>query len=250
MSRSLFVKKLSVLGVALLLALPAFAQSRRGVGQRSRSAPGTGDPESDLAPWLYIEKGATLPITTPLVLYWLPASSEEMERSPLLTSRALIADSASCVALEAVVPDNEAMAAKLGAAGRLPMAVLTDRHGNVVRRVENVGGALRQPAVEQMVADELSARNEAMYHDITEARRRAGTGNKQGAIDRYQKIWDDRCLFPLAGEEAKKALKALGVVVQEPAATLASDPYLNAPPSALPESKQAPGKSRNPPGSQ
>jgi len=160
-----------------------------------------------------------------------------MDRSPLLNSHALLADSARCVALQAIVPNvaaNAVIVERLGVAGRLPVAVLVDGHGTVVRRVENAGGVLKPAAVEQMVSEELSARDEAMFHNITEGKRQADAGDKQKAIDLYKRVWDDRCLFPLAGQEAQSALKALGVVVQETPVPLAADPNLSVTPAKPP----------------
>ena len=225
----------------VLLVLPVTAQAQRGGGrgggqQAPRSGPGTGNPEEHLPPWRFVEKEAP-PLTTPLTLYWLPRSNEEMDRSPLLNSHALLDDSARCVALQAIVPNvaaNAAIAERLGATGKLPAAVLVDGHGTVIRRVENAGGVLKPAAVEQMVSEVLSARDEAMFHNITEAKRQADAGDKQKAIDLYRRVWDDRCLFPLAGQEAQGALKALGVVVQETPVPLAADPNLSMTPAKPP----------------
>lgn len=214
----------------LMLAVPVDAQSKRGGGERVRSGPGTGNPTQHLAPWRIVQSG-TEPVTSPLVLYWLPASLEELDHSPLLSSQALLDDSFRCVALEAVVPPNEALAGKLGVTGVLPAAVLVDRHGNVVRRAGNTGGVLQSPAVEEMVGEEFRARDEAMYRDITEARRQGAAGDKKTAIDLYRRIWDDRCLFPFAGKEARTALSELGVVVQEMIVPPPVDPNLSVPPA-------------------
>lgn len=202
----------------LILALPLAAQEQR----RGRYSPGTGNPDERLPVWVFVEKGTLPPVTTPLIVYWLPASVEEMNKSPLLDARALLQESVQCSELVAVVPPNPAIAEKLGVAGKLPIALLVDKSGNVIRRSEDV----RLAAVTKMLKDELNARNDAMYRDITEARRRAAAGEKETAVRLYTKIWDDRCLFPLAGKEAQTALKALGVVVQEPPPTSPPDPYL------------------------
>lgn len=211
-----------VLPLILIVALPLAAQRQ----QRSRYAPGTGNPDERLPVWVFVEKGALPAVTTPLVVYWLPSSAEEMKKSPLLDARTLLQESVQCSELVAVVPPNAAVVEKLGVTGKLPIALLVDSKGNVLRRAENVHGVLRPAAVEQMVKGELNARNDAMYRDITEAKRRAGAGDKETAIRLYTNIWNDRCLFPLAGTEAQTALKALGVTVQEPPPTAAPDPYL------------------------
>ncbi len=214
----------------LIFALPLHAQ-------RGRSGPGTGNPKQHLVPWRFLENGAALVIrfvtktatvTGPVVLYWLPASLDEVEKSPLLTSHVLLEESLRCVGMEIVLPANASIIDKLGAAGSLPAALLVDGHGSVIRRVNNVRGA---SAVERMLTDELNARDEAMYRDITEAKRRASAGEKASAIELYKKIWDDRCLFPLAGSEAQSALKALGVTVHETPTPPPADPNLRkAPP--------------------
>jgi hypothetical protein len=129
------------------------------------------------------------------------------------------------------------MVAKLGAAGKLPAALLADAQGNVIRRVEAVRGKLNLASVEKMVGDELNARGETMYARITEAKKRAASGDKNGSIDLYKKVWDERCFFPLAGEQAQHALKDLGVIVVEPPSTFAIDPNL-----APPKTTTAPTK--------
>jgi hypothetical protein len=220
-----------IAGIVLLLSgLPAEAQRSRGGDAPRRGGPGTGNPDEHLVPWKYAEKGAPLAKATTIGLYWLPASSDEMQKSALRTSRSLLEADLRCVSLLVVLPDDAATIEKLGATGKLPTAVLLDSEGVVIRRAESVRGVLRPAAVEQIVSDELGARDEAMYHDMAEARRRVGSGDSDGAIRLYQKIWDDRCLFPLAGTEAQRALKLLGVTVVEVPKPLAADPGLHLPP--------------------
>ena len=192
------------------------------LGQRSRGAPGTGNPTERRVPWHYVEKDAAIE-KGPVVLYWLPASLDEAERSPLMTSRVLFDDSVRCVSLLIVLPEDSATIEKLGATGKLPMAVVTDAHGKVIRTVENVRGVLHPAAIEQALTDELSARDEAMYRGMNDARRLAAT-DKNAAIALYKKIWDDRCLFPIAGSDAQRSLKALGVIVADTPAPPPPDP--------------------------
>src|SRR5260221_7745387 len=132
------------LTVAFLLPVTALAQrGGGGSGQRARGAPGTGNPADEVGtPWRFIEKELP-PLTTPIVLYWLPATNDEMDRSPMLNSKPLLDDSARCVTLLAIVPHNAAIEEKLGVAGKLPTAVLVHGHGTVIRRLENTGGILK-----------------------------------------------------------------------------------------------------------
>jgi len=211
--------------LSMMIVLPSLAQSRRG----ARSGPGTGDPYEHLVPWRFLNKGGPL-LHEPLTLYWLPASAQEAEQSPLLSSRELLQAADLCIGFEIIEPEDAATIAKLGESGKLPAAVLVNDQGNVIRRVEGTRGRLTAPPVEKIVRDELSARGETMYARMTEARKRAAAGDKQGAIDLYKKLWDDRCLFPLAGTEAQHALKTLGVTVVEPPPVKMVDPNL-APPA-------------------
>ena len=183
--------------------------------------------------WRVIEKDVPPP-KGPIVLYWLPASAEEMERSLLMTSSALGEAATRCVDLEIVAPGSAAAVAKLGAAGKVPAALLADRDGRIIARTDNVRGVLRADEVERMVNDALSARDQAMCREMREANQQAAAGNNNAAIDLYKKIWDDRCLFPLAGTEAQHALEKLGVVVKEPPSSPPPDPNLQLhPPKSL-----------------
>lgn len=221
----MFLRRILPLLLVLLTA-SAYAQQTG----RTESSPGTGEKEK-LVPWKFFEKGVTAP-TTPVALYWLPASEKETNDSPMLTSRALFEGASRCVSTIIVLPQDAAMVAKLGATGKLPMVVFTDSHGTITRSVPNV----RLSAVERALHDELNARDEAMYHAMTDARRLAST-DKNAAIALYRNVWDDRCLFPTVGTEAQHALKALGVTVEEPQSTLAPDPNLTILP-AKPETKK------------
>ena len=227
-----------ILLVVLAAVPPVFPQSRR---QGARSGPGTGDPYERLVPWRFLEKGSPL-IAAPLVLYWLPASADEAERSPLLSSRELLQAAERCLSFEIVLPEDAARIEKFGETGKLPAALLVDAKGDVVRRVEGSRGRLTSAAVEKMVRDELNARGEMMYARITEAKRRVAIDDKEGAIDLYRKLWDERCLFPLAGSEAQHALKALGVTVVEPPPVKMADPNLTVgSPSTKPKPKPPDG---------
>ena len=83
---------------------------------------------------------------------------------------------------------------------------------------------------ERMLSGELSARDDAMFKEMMEAGQQASAGNATAAIDLYKKIWDDRCLFPLAGRDAQRALKTLGVTVKETPPPPPVDPDVQGPP--------------------
>lgn len=203
--------------LALLILLASASAYAQRTGRTSAS-PGTGQPE-ELVPWKFIEKGVA-PITSPVMLYWIPASEKETnDDSPMVTSHTLFEAASRCVGLVIVLPKDAEMLAKLKATA--PEVVFTDAHGTITRTLANP----RVAGVEHALRDELHARDEAMYHAMTDARRLAAT-DKPAAIALYRKVWDDRCLFPTAGTEAQHALKELGVIVVEPPSTLAPDPNL------------------------
>ena len=227
----------TVAAMAVLLAFLIIAPSALAQGRPiRRGGPGTGDNLLHVVPWHFLTKGVPL-ASVPLVLYWLPASPNDVEESPLQTSKILIQDADLCIGFEIVLPDDTVMLTKFAAAGKLPTALLADAQGNVIRRVEGVRGKLNLGAVEKMLGDELNARGETMYARITEAKKRAASGDKDGSIELYKKVWDERCFFPLAGEEAQHALKALGVTVVEPPPQIPVDPNL-----APPKTTTAPTK--------
>ena len=213
------------LSVVLLVAVNVHAQSERQVRP---NGPGTGIPDDDRVPWKFVEKGAPIEKSS-LTLYWLPASQKEMERSELLGSRALIQAGLRCVGFRIVDASDAASLKLLDATGKLPTALLVNNQGVVVRRLENVRGSLPPNAVERMVHDELAARDEAMYRAMSDAHKHATAGEKDAAITLYKSVWDDRCFFPLAGLEAQRGLKTLGVEVHEVPSTIAADPQLKQP---------------------
>jgi len=224
----------------LALTFPAVAQHR----------PGTGNPDEHRAPWKFAQDDA-LPHDHPITLIWIPSSLEQVEPSKLMTSEVMRVAATRCVDLVIVLPERAALVRKLGAEGKIPAAMIVDRKGDVVRRAD--GG--HAETVERMLSDELNARDETMYRGMRDAGQAARAGNDAAAIDLYRKIWDDRCLFPLAGTEAQRSLKALGVTVVEPPPVNAVDPQLKQPtapnPSSPPHSSSPEDKNtkRRPPSS-
>lgn len=208
--------------VHAVLAMQLPAQSRGGEGRRS--GPGTGNPDEHLVPWKYLQTDEVLH-DRPITLYWIPVSLQQAENSPLMTSRGLLDASLRCVDLEVILPDRAVALAKLGVALKAPAAVLVDRQGQVTRKIDNVR-ELTSKDVENLLNAELSIRDDAMYREMKDAGEQAKAGNRAAAIDLYKKVWNDRCLFSLAGAEAQRALKQLGVEVKETPAPPPPDPNL------------------------
>lgn len=190
MRRCLF----TVTAIALVLA-----------GGKARAAE---PPHVSLVPWKVLEPGEPN-IESPLVLFWIPASREELRRSELLTSQDLLLFSSQCVAMRVVRTDDYALLDRLDAQGELPMALLADGSLRVLRSVEGEDGALSATAVEEMVREELGERASAAETLLDRARDKADAGEIDDAVAIYTAVWEQRCVCPRQGKDAQRALKKL-----------------------------------------
>jgi hypothetical protein len=157
-----------------------------------------------MVPWKLLEAAAP-PERAPLVLFWIPQSREELRRSELLTSPELTLFASRCVAMRVVRSDDHATLERLGIDGDLPAAVLTDSEG----RVEGRCAALSAREVEEMVRKELAERSADADALLDVANRRASAGDIESAEAMYQTVWEQRCVCPRQGKDARRALKKL-----------------------------------------
>lgn len=192
-----------------------------GMGGAMPPAGGGMSPQVYFVPWKVLNPGDE-PAKGALILYWLPATAEEIKRSELLASRPLTLWAAQCVGMQVIRPDDEAMIEKLGETGKLPAAVLAENNGRLLASVDATKGGIRLSAVEKMVRDELATREGALEKLLDDARKSA-PADKDAAAALYKQVWEQRCLFPRKGRDAQKALKKLGVAVED-ASLLQSDP--------------------------
>jgi hypothetical protein len=160
-------------------------------------------------PWKILDRGEAPPDGV-LVLYWIPASRDELRQSELLTYRPLTTYPPQCVAMSVVRADDEKTIARLEAGGKLPIAVLAE-DGSVLGMVENERGALRAAAVEKLLRDTIDAREESLSRDLDDAPKKLDAGERDAAVALYRRVWEQRCLFPRHAREAERALKKLGV---------------------------------------
>lgn len=163
-------------------------------------------------PWHVLNAGDD-PVRADLVLYWIPASHDDVRHSPLLTSRALALDAAQCVGMQVIRPGDDGWRAKLGVSDEalLPAAVLVDGRGVEVGRVRSAGGALSGAAVEKMVREALAARESEADRLLDEAVSKAAAGDLEGAAGLYRRICAQQCLLPRKVRDAERALRKLGV---------------------------------------
>ena len=191
---------LRVIGCGALLCA-----ALRGNGASAQT--GSGDV---FVPWKVLNPGDS-PLTTSLVLYWIPGSRDEIRHSSLLVSRPLATYSTQCVGMQLVRPDDDVMIAKLEGTGKLPLCVLAHSDGTAIARVGGDHNGLRSGDVEKMVRDELESRETAIEQALDGARQKLGAGDRPAAIDLYRQVAAEQCLFPRQAHDAQKALKKLGV---------------------------------------
>ena len=161
-------------------------------------------------PWKVLNPGDAPPAAQ-LVVYWLPASRDDMRHSELLTSRTLTLFSSQCVAMYVVRPDDFERISKLGANQRAPLVLLLDGEGREITHVESESGALRIASVERVVRDEVHAREDEAEKLLDQARAKADGGEKGTAIAMYRRVFDQRCLLPRQARTAQRALRKLGI---------------------------------------
>jgi hypothetical protein len=188
--------------VTLLLLVAA------GANAQVPAAPATG---ITFVPWKVLNPGDA-PLKGDLVLYWVPATREEIRRSPMLTSRPLAIYASQCVGMQLVRPEDDGTIERLEIA-QLPAAVIVDGDGKVVGRVTLVDNALRVLDVEHLVRDALTKRDIEAEHLLDDARTKMDAGERDEAIDLYRRVAAQRCLFPRKARDAERALHKLGVEV-------------------------------------
>ncbi len=182
-----------------------------GGGMTGGGGNGGNDPVIYHVPWKIRDPNSTAPVATAgIVLYWFPASKEELQRSTLRESRDLSLYAGQCVTMQLAdhrVPNAD----KLLGESTLPVAVLADPDGAVIGKVENKDGKLKVGDVEKMVSGEVKTRKTNVETSMKDARSRNDSGDKAGAIKLYQSVVAQKCMFPQSAKDAAKELKKLGV---------------------------------------
>lgn len=151
--------------------------------------------------------------TTPnkgLVLYWFPASNDEIKKSSLLASRILTLYSGQCVAMTVADAKTPELKPIIGDSS-VPVAVLTSADGSPINKVENTGGKLKVEQVEKIVESEMKQRETSLDTQLKSAKEKAKAGDNDGAIALLKPVAEEKCLFPKKAKDATKELKKLGV---------------------------------------
>jgi tetratricopeptide (TPR) repeat protein len=179
-----------------------------GVGGTSGGSGGSAaKPEVYFVPWK--NWTAKDPAPQGLVLYWFPATQEELKKSSLLTSRALSLYAAQCISMKVAdyrVPDVQKV---LGDA-KPPVAVLATPDGSVIKKAEGKNNFLKADQVEKLVESEFKQRENSVDAELKEAKEKVKAGDNAAAIKLFQSVAVEKCMFPKKAKDAAKELKKLG----------------------------------------
>src|SRR6266404_681175 len=180
-----------------------------GVGGMSGGSGGGGSaPAVYYVPWKV--RQAKDPAPHGLVLYWFPASMDELQKSSLRASRSLSLYATQCVSMEVAdtqVPNAE----KLIGSSKLPVAVLANPDGTPVTKLENTNGKLKVEQVEKLVETEVKQRETSLDSELKDAKAKMEAGDRDAAIKIYQSVTAQKCMFPKKAKDAAKELKKLGI---------------------------------------
>jgi hypothetical protein len=168
-----------------------------------------GDNRLNFVPWKVLEAGVE-PAKKAFLLFWIPASSEEMRHSGLITSERLTLYAGRCIGMHVVRADDGPMLVKLGAQDEIPVAILVEGDKEVAR-VANQSGFLSAVSVEAMVRKAFDTREVALNTMLDQASEKAASGEKAEAIALYRQIAAQGCAFPRLARTAQRALRRLGV---------------------------------------
>ncbi|MEO6656044.1 MAG: tetratricopeptide repeat protein [Pyrinomonadaceae bacterium] len=211
--KNIFARGFAFLLVIVFVCSPVWATCGGGGGGGGGGTSGTAgsgnDPVVYHVPWK-IRDAKTPPVTAGLILYWFPASKEEMKNSSLRESRDLSLYAGQCVSMEfadSSAPNFD----KLIGNSPLPVAVLATPDGTPVNKVENKDGKLKVAEVEKLVGGEVKLRKTSIETNLKDAKAKAAAGDKESAIKGFQSVLTERCLFPDKAKEAARELKKLGV---------------------------------------
>jgi tetratricopeptide (TPR) repeat protein len=216
-------RALAAVLIALFSLSPAWATCGGGGGGGTGGAGGGGrangpDPVVYNVPWNMWD--ARKAPQKGLVLYWFPASSNEVDKSSLRKSRILTLYAAQCVTMT-VADSKTPELQKIIGDSAVPVAVLATADGSPLKKIEGTAGKLKSEDVEKVLEGEMKQREAALDEQLKGGKEKAKAGDKDGAVAALKPVADEKCLFPKKAKDAAKELKKLGVdeVGSIPAAT-------------------------------
>jgi tetratricopeptide (TPR) repeat protein len=208
----LLARSLAILLMTLFAVSPAWATcgGGGGGGGGGMSGGGGGGSAAETYPVPWKVRSAKDAPPKGLIVYWFPASNDELKKSSLRMSRSLSLYASQCISMELAdgqVPNAQTL---IGEA-KLPVAVIATPDGTPVTRVENQGGKLKVEALEKVLTTEVKTRESALDDQLKDAKAKADAGEKEAAIKLFQSVLEQKCMFPGKAKNAAKELKKLGV---------------------------------------
>jgi len=216
---------LALLLTSIFIATPALATCGGGGGGGGGGMPSGGGAGSNAevyhVPWKI--RTPKDPPARGLILYWFPASKEELTKSSLRTSRPLSLYATQCVTMELADSRIQNADALIGNS-TLPVAVLATPEGTPVTKVENKNGRLAVAEVEKVVQSEVKQRETSLDTQLKDGKAKAAAGEKEEAIKLLKTVAMQKCMFPKKAREAAKELQKLGVSEESTVAENADAP--------------------------
>jgi len=209
-----FSRALATLLIVLFSLSPVWATCGGGGGGGTGGVGGGGGRSDGPAPAVYmvpwkIWEQRSAP-NKGLVLYWFPASDNELKKSSLRASRILTLYSSQCVAMTVADAKTPELQPIIGDS-TVPVAVLANANGTPINKVENTAGKLKVEQVEKLLDSEMKQRETSLDTQLKDAREKEKAGDNPGAIALLKPVAEQKCLFPKKAKDAAKELKKLGV---------------------------------------
>jgi tetratricopeptide (TPR) repeat protein len=206
---------MSVLGIMFLVVVDVLATCGGGGGGGTGGMGGGGMAEVVYqVPWKLITVADT-PAPGGLVVYWFPASENELKNSSLRNSRTLALYASQCVTM-GVADAGTPIGQRFAPDEKLPVAVLAQSDGKVIGKAQGEAGKLKVAQVEKLLEAEMKQREAGVKGAMTAAKDAAKRGEKDAAIAQYRAVLDQKCLFPKQAKDAANELKKLGVAGATP----------------------------------
>jgi tetratricopeptide (TPR) repeat protein len=221
----LLARSLAILLTTLFAVSPAWATCGGGGGGGGGGTTGGGGTVAETYPVPWKVRLPKDPPAKGLVVYWFPASADELKKSSLRMSRPLSLYASQCISMELAdvqIPNAQ----KLVGEAKLPVAVIATADGEPVTRVENTGGKLKVEALEKVLTTEVKSRESVLDEQLKTAKAKADAGEKEAAIKLFQSVLEQKCMFPGKAKNAAKELKKLGV---NDVASIADEPEFDVP---------------------
>jgi tetratricopeptide (TPR) repeat protein len=201
----------SVLAIMFMVVVDVLATCGGG-GGGGTGGMGGGGAMSEVVyqvPWKVMNVTDT-PAAGGLVVYWFPASENELKNSSLRNSRTLSLYAAQCVTM-GVADAATPLGKRFAGDEPLPVAVLAQSDGKVIGKAQGEAGKLKVAQVEKLLEGEMKQREAVVKESMNAAKAAAKSGQKDAAIAQYRNVLDQKCLFPKQAKDAANELKKLGV---------------------------------------